>query len=121
MQRAGGVVSLDERRVVRTSIPLARGDDLWSHGSGYLIADDLVLTAAHVLERTTAIAPQTGDAAEVACLGGDWLSATVVWVDAGRDVAILRCHGLAASGSTETTAVGGRIVWGRLDLDAAGE
>ena len=34
-------MSLDERRVVRTAILRAGGDDLWNLGSGYLIADGL--------------------------------------------------------------------------------
>jgi Trypsin-like peptidase domain len=98
-------VGLEERRVVRTSVPLDAGGDLYCLGSGYLIADGLVLTAAHVLERTEGVPGQEGEVAEVACIGGGWRPATVAWVDAGRDVAVLSCPGLQAAGE---------VRWGRL-------
>ena len=46
------MVGLDERRVMRTAVPLDDAGDLYRLGSGYLIGDGLVLTAAHVLECT---------------------------------------------------------------------
>jgi Trypsin-like peptidase domain len=98
-------VGLDERRVLRTAVPLDGGGDVYRLGSGYLVADGLVLTAAHVLERTEAVTAQEGQSAEVARIGGDWQPATVAWVDAGRDVAALSCPGLQA---------GGAVRWGRL-------
>ena len=98
-------MGLDERRVVHTAVLLAQGNDLYNLGSGYLIADGLVLTAAHVLERTDGAAAREGESVEVARLGGDWQPARVAWVDAGRDVAVVRCSGLRA---------GGGIRWGRL-------
>ena len=98
-------MGLDERRVVRTAVPLVQGNDLYNLGSGYLIADGLVLTAAHVLERTGGVTAQEGETVEVARLGGDWQPARVAWVDAGRDVAVVRCSGLRAEGG---------IRWGRL-------
>jgi hypothetical protein len=98
-------VGLDERRVMRTAVPLESGGDLYRLGSGYLFADGLVLTAAHVLERTEGVPAREGEAAEVACIGGDWMPTTVVWVDAGRDVAVLSCSGLQAAGT---------VRWGRL-------
>ena len=101
----GRAAGLDECRVVRTAVQLDRGDDLYNLGSGYLIADGLVLTAAHVLERAAGAVARKGEPAEVARLGGDWQPATVGWVDARHDVAVLRCPGLRAGGGTR---------WGRL-------
>jgi hypothetical protein len=96
---------LEERRVMRTAVPLDDGGDLYHLGSGYLVADGLVLTAAHVLERAEGVTAREGQSAEVACIGGDWQSATVAWVDAGRDVAVLSCQQLQA---------GSEVRWGRL-------
>lgn len=98
-------MGLDERRVLRTAVSLAQGDDLCSFGSGYLIADGLILTAAHVLERTAGMAAREGEPAEVACLDGEWRPAIVAWVDPRRDVAVLRCSDLRAGSGTR---------WGRL-------
>ena len=98
-------MGLEQDRVTRTAVPLADEDDLYNLGSGYLIADGLVLTAAHVLERVAGMAAREGEAAEVALMGGEWQQATVAWVDALRDVAILECPGLRS---------GGRTRWGRL-------
>jgi hypothetical protein len=98
-------VSLDNHRIVRTAVPLAAGGDLYNLGSGYLIADRLVLTAAHVLERAKGVAAQEGQSAEAARIGGDWQAATVAWVDATSDVAVLSCPGLRADGG---------VRWGRL-------
>lgn len=98
-------MGLDERQIVRTSVALDGGDDLYLFGSGYLIADGLVLTAAHVLERAPGVAAREGQPAEVACPEGDWQPATVAWADADRDVAVLRCPGLGA---------GSPVRWGRL-------
>jgi hypothetical protein len=98
-------VGLEERRVMRTAVPLDDGEDLYHLGSGYLVADGLVLTAAHVLERAEGVTAREGQSAEVACIGGDWQPATVAWVDAGRDVAALSCPELQA---------GSEVRWGRL-------
>jgi hypothetical protein len=98
-------MALDERRVVRTAVPLAERNDLYNLGSGYLIADGLVLTAAHVLEQAKGAAPREGQGAEAARLGCEWQQATVAWVDSGRDVAVLACPGLSADGG---------VRWGRL-------
>jgi tetratricopeptide (TPR) repeat protein len=98
-------VGLEESRVVRTAVSLTTGEDLYILGSGYLIADQLVLTAAHVLEPAEGVVPQEGQAAEVALMGGEWQQATVAWVDAGRDVAVLSCPGLQPHGD---------VRWGRL-------
>jgi hypothetical protein len=98
-------VSLEERRVMRTAVPLNTEGDLYRLGSGYLIADGLVLTAAHVLEPTEGVIAQKGQPTEVAYIGASWQSATVAWVDAERDVAVLSCPGLQA---------GNEVRWGRL-------
>jgi hypothetical protein len=98
-------VALEERRVVRTAVRLADDGDLYRFGSGYLIADGLVLTAAHVLDRATGVAPEEGQPAEVALVEGAWQPATVAWADTGQDVAVLACSGLSADGD---------IRWGRL-------
>jgi len=98
-------VGLEERRVVRTSVPVAQGNNRYHLGSGYLVADGLMLTAAHVLERTAGTPVRVGESVEVARLGGDWHSGTVRWVDAGHDVAVVSCPDLHADGG---------IRWGRL-------
>jgi hypothetical protein len=90
---------------VRTAVQLADSGDLYRFGSGYLIADGLVLTAAHVLERASGEAPQEGQPAEVAFTEGAWRPATVAWADTTRDVALLGCPGLQA---------GSDVRWGRL-------
>ena len=71
------------------------GED--NFGSGYLIADELVLTAAHVVAGECEVRP----------LGeGEWAPATkVVWRGAASDAALLRAPGLRA---------GERVRFGRL-------
>ncbi len=98
-------MGLEESRVVRTSVPLGDGTGRYRLGSGYLIADGLVLTAAHVLENADDAAVSGGQAAEAAGPGGGWEQASVTWADAGRDVAVLACPALRAEG---------RVRWGRL-------
>ena len=98
-------MGLDERRVVRTAVPLAPGGGLYNLGSGYLIADGLVLTAAHMLEPAEGVAARKGQVAEVERIGGEWQQATVAWVDGEKDVAVLSCPGLRADGT---------VRWGRL-------
>ena len=99
------MVGLEERRVVRTAVPLDASEDLYNLGSGYLIADGIALTAAHVLERTEGVTAQEGQAAEVARIGGAWQQATIAWVDGVKDVAVLSCPGMR---------VDGMVRWGRL-------
>lgn len=88
---------------MRTAVPL--GDGLYNLGSGYLIADTLVLTAAHVLEPAQGETAQKGQTADVARIGGEWQEATIAWVDAEKDVAVLSCPGMRADGM---------VRWGRL-------
>ena len=98
-------MGLEENRVVRTSVVLGDGTGGYCLGSGYLIADGLVLTAAHVLAPPGG-AVSDGQAVEVAGPeGGGWEQATVAWADTARDVAVLACPALRAE----------RVVrWGRL-------
>jgi tetratricopeptide (TPR) repeat protein len=90
---------------VRTAVALASGGGLYNLGSGYLIADGLILTAAHVLEPAEGVTAQKGQAADVARIGGEWQQATVSWVDGEKDVAVLSCPGMRADGM---------VRWGRL-------
>ena len=99
-------MGLEEKRVVRTSVPLGDGTGKYRLGSGYLIANGLILTAAHVL-----VPPDQGPVDQVAGIeaagpDGDWEPASVVWADAVRDVAVLACPALRADG---------HLRWGRLD------
>jgi hypothetical protein len=98
-------VGLEESRVVRTSVPLADGSGLYRLGSGYLIGDGLVLTAAHVLAAADDEVVGVGQAAEVAGPDGGWEQASVAWADPSRDVAVLACPVLRA---------GRGLRWGRL-------
>ena len=98
-------MGLDQRRVVRTAVPLAASGGLYNLGSGYLIADELVLTAAHVLEFAEGVTAQKGQAADVAYIGNEWQQATVAWVDGDKDVALLSSPGMRADGM---------VRWGRL-------
>ena len=98
-------MGLEESRVVRTSVPLGDGTGGYWLGSGYLIADGLVLTAAHVLAPPGGASASEGKTVEVAGPGGGWEPAGVAWADAGRDVAVLACPSLRA---------GGGVRWGRL-------
>jgi hypothetical protein len=60
---------LDENRVVQTAVPLDDTEKDYRYGSGYLIADGLVLTAAHVLERGPGVSPKIAKTAQVARIG----------------------------------------------------
>ena len=64
-----------------------RGDSSGRAGSGYLVTDRHVLTAAHLLEP---VIQNSAGACEVRCLGGrDWSKAEIVWRHATLDVAVL--------------------------------
>ena len=93
-------------------------------GSGYLVADGLVLTAAHVLKRADGTSAQQGDVAEVALTGETWQQGRVGWINVDLDVAVVDCrlHGQAP----REMCAAGRIRWGKLagsdplDWDAVG-
>jgi tetratricopeptide (TPR) repeat protein len=108
-------VGLEKNRVVRTAVSLGR--DLYNLGSGYLIADRLVLTAAHVLMPAEGVLAQEGQAAEVERIDGAWEHATVAWVDAVRDVGVLSCPELRADSMVRWGRLAGSK---RLDWDAVG-
>jgi hypothetical protein len=114
-------VGLEESRVVRTSVPLGDGTGRYRLGSGYLIADGLVLTAAHVLGTADDAAVSAGQAAEVAGPGSGWEQAGVAWADAGRDVAVLACPALRAVGGVRWGRLAGPdpLDWGAVGFPAA--
>ena len=117
------LVGLEESRVVRTSVPLGEGTGRYRLGSGYLIADGLVLTAAHVLAPAEGGVVSVGDAAEVAGPGGGWVPASVAWADTGRDVAVLACPALRATGGVRWGRLAGPdpLDWGAVGFPAASE
>ena len=84
-------MGLDKDRAVRIAVTLKGGRRWYGLGSGYLIADGLVLTAARVLRSADGEAPGEGQPAEVKRASGDWRAAIVVWLDVARDVAVLPC------------------------------
>ena len=114
-------MGLEEKRVVRTSVPLGDGTGNYRLGSGYLIADGLILTAAHVL-----VPPgqdpfdQVADV-EAAGPDGGWEPASVVWADAERDVAVLACPSLRAEGHIRWGGLAGPdpLNWGAVGFPAA--
>src|ERR1700722_15678001 len=114
-------MALEERRVVRTAVPLADGSGLANLGSGYLIAGGLVLTAAHVLETATGVAAQPGDAAEVARIGGPWLPATARGLDPDRDGAVLATAELGEIPPVRWGRLAGAdpLDWGAIGFPAA--
>jgi hypothetical protein len=114
-------VALEEKRIVRTSVPQGNRTGNYRLGSGYLIADGLILTAAHVL-----LPPDQGPVDQVAGIevagpDGDWEPASVVWADAGRDVAVLACPALRADGHLRWGQLAGPdpLDWGAVGFPAA--
>ncbi len=114
-------MGLDDHRVVGTAVPLAAGGDRYKFGSGYLIANGMVLTAAHVLEPAKGVSAQKGQPAEARRIGGDWRAATVAWVDATRDVAVLSCPELRADRGVRWGRLAGPdpVDWGAAGFPAA--
>src|SRR5262245_22851736 len=87
------------------------GDGGWSSGSGYAVADRLVVTARHVVmddegrsHRDVKVRPR----------GGELVSASVSWWHPDLDVALVRVIGEAGVGP-----VSGGVRWGRLAGTAA--
>lgn len=100
----------DESRAVHVRVSVRGGRR--KHGSGYVIAPTLVLTAAHALRRRGLhLAP--GDACEVLRNGDDhrdgWLGGCVKASDLKADLAVISVPGLG--GDLTPTA------WGRLETD----
>jgi hypothetical protein len=74
----------------------------YNFGSGYIVADGVVLTAAHVLSRAKEQPARVGDPCEVmAWQGADWRWGQVVWLSADLDVAAVSCDGCAAEESVK--------------------
>lgn len=119
--RGWRAVALEERRVVQTAVRLADGGGLYNLGSGYLIADGMVLTAAHVLAPAADVTAREGQPAMAACLGGDLPEATVAWADAVWDVAVLSCPGLLAGGAVRWGCLTGAdpVDWGAAGFPVA--
>jgi hypothetical protein len=76
-------------------------------GSGYAVAERLVLTAGHVCGEAGL---GVGDRVEVCVLGCSWVSGSVVWLDAGVDAALIRVDA-AEPWPEAPVAV---LRWGRL-------
>lgn len=108
---------MKETHVVQTAVALDQDRHLYRFGTGYVIADGFVLTAAHVLAPSERTGGCLGQQVQIAPIGGDWLDSVIAWIDSGRDVAVLSCSSLSASSPTH---------WGRLagtkavDWDATG-
>src|SRR6187455_2204438 len=75
---------LDRPHVVEVFCPRKDGN---SFGSGYLVADGLVLTAGHVVSGRCDVRPLGGD---------EWSDAELVWRGESCDAALLRVGGLSA-------------------------
>jgi tetratricopeptide (TPR) repeat protein len=86
---------MENRRVVRTRVPIGAG--LWVFGSGYLVAPQRVLTVRHVLAADRD-APHLGQDCEVRVWPcgpvQDWVPGIVRWLHPTRDVALLAVDGL---------------------------
>lgn len=96
----------DESRVLRIRVVRDIAEGTYSLGSGYVLTDGFALTAAHVLEPAENVAARKGQPAEVLAFDGtQWQAATVEWVDATNDVAIL--HSAACRADSP-------VPWGRL-------
>jgi hypothetical protein len=106
-------MGFDRARVVEVYSRDAAGKE--RVGSGYLVSDQVVLTANHVVDGLL-VSPtdQSGsERCEVRLLGsGDWLPAQVAWHNPARDVALLRL-----TGHWQLPAGSPAPGWGRLDGD----
>ena len=83
------------------------------HGSGYLIAQDLVLTSYHVVEKlqTTEMRLLEADKHGLPGKVGPWQPARVVWVDEELDLALLA----ADQKFDKFTSLTGTTTFGRID------
>jgi len=86
------MAGMNESQVVRIRVPLHGQPGKHGLGSGYVIAEGLVLTAAHVLEKSKGQPAKKGDPCEVLpWQGTEWLAAEVGWVHPVLDVAAVKC------------------------------
>ncbi|MFE3799664.1 S1 family peptidase, partial [Nocardia tengchongensis] len=76
-------------------------------GSGYVVGDRLVLTAAHVC---TEAGLAVGGRAEVCLLGSGWVTAAVIWLSADADVALIQVDDSEAWPDADTSV----LRWGDL-------
>jgi hypothetical protein len=98
-------VAVDLARVV---LVFVGGDSGLGVGSGYVVGDRRVLTAAHVV---TGAGLGVGDGVDVHLRGAQgWTPARVAWVDADLDAAVLEVD-VAESWPVAEVAV---LRWGRL-------
>lgn len=98
---------MDPERVVRVRMP-GTTPGIYRFGSGYLVAEGLVLTAAHVLvppEHELPSRPAPGSECEVARADGTWISARLDVAGDAVDVALLR---------TSLTAGQPPVRWARM-------
>lgn len=115
-------MALEASRVVRTAVRVDERSGVYRLGSGYVIADGVVLTAAHVLGREEGAAPEDGQAVEVLALdGGGWRPGSVAWIDASLDVAAISCPGCRAPGPVRWGKLAGShpLEWSAVGFPAA--
>ena len=92
----------------RVAAVFAAGSSGSRFGSGYAVADRVVLTAAHVLTEAGVV---VGGPAQVSLLGsGAWSPAAVTWLDAGLDVALVKVDESSPWPTREMSV----LRWGRL-------
>ena len=85
-------MGLDKSRVVQARVLRDSARNLYSFGSGYVIAPGLVLTAAHVLEPKKGIPAEKAQKCELRGWGSDiWAPGLVHWVDPALEVAVVMC------------------------------
>lgn len=113
--RRGG---LDPRRAAEVIVTLADGN--LRRGSGYLVAQGLVLTAAHVVDGAVAVRVRF-DAEQ----SGQWSAPTrTAWTDADVDIAVLRVLEATADPPGAVLTVAGvsfgRIVWPPVECETLG-
>ncbi len=92
----------------RVAAVFAAGSSGCRVGSGYAVADRVVLTTAHVLTEAGLV---VGGPAQVSLLGcREWSPAAVAWLDAGLDVALVRVDESSPWPAREMSV----LRWGRL-------
>jgi tetratricopeptide (TPR) repeat protein len=94
--------------LARVAMVFAAGTAGERNGSGYVVGQQLVLTAAHVLSQAGVT---VNEPAAVCLLGsGSWVAGTVVWLDPVLDAALVRVDAAAPWPATGMSV----LRWGRL-------